>query len=124
LNILEEVQALIEKYQPDLILTHSENDTHQEHRELNEITIGAARRCRASILCYGTLSNTLNFHPHLFCDISEVFEKKLTSLRAHKSQKDKFYMQPEYLQTFHARNYPSLHGIPICEAYEIVRIFD
>lgn len=122
-EIMGDVYQLIEKVKPDLILTHGPHDTHQEHRELYEITVAAARRSKASILSYGILSNTLDFKPQLFVDISEVYALKKKALAEHKSQVQKFYMQQEHLDIFHAHNYASLHGVRYCEAYEILRMF-
>jgi LmbE family N-acetylglucosaminyl deacetylase len=122
-EVLQDIFKLVEKIKPDLILTHGPHDTHQEHRELYEITIAAARRSKATILSYGILSNTLEFRPHYFVDIGEVYSQKKGALREHRSQAQKFYMQDEHLDIFHAHNYASLHGVRFCEAYEIVRMF-
>lgn len=122
-ELLNDIYALIEKVKPDLILTHGPHDTHQEHRELFDISVAAARRSKASILSYGILSNTLDFKPQLFVDISEVYAQKKRALAEHRSQAQKFYMQQEHLDIFHAHNYASLHGVRFCEAYEIVRMF-
>lgn len=121
--VIDQVFGLIQTLKPDLILTQGQHDTHQEHRLLYEITLAAARRSTASILAYGILSNTLEFMPHLFVDISAEFEEKKTILRKHLSQKDKYYMSEQYLEIFHSHNYASLHGLRHCEAYEVVRLF-
>jgi LmbE family N-acetylglucosaminyl deacetylase len=122
-SVLEEVTGLIQTLKPDLILCLGPHDSHQEHRKLFDITIAAARRSRASILSYGIVSNTLEFRPQYFVDISEVYEQKKEALLCHQSQKHRTYMSEEYLDIFHSNNYASLHGVRYCEAYEVVRLF-
>src|SRR4051794_13796713 len=51
-SILDQLTGIISEFSPDLILCHGPHDTHQEHRQVFEITIAAARRSRASILAY------------------------------------------------------------------------
>ena len=120
---LTDLHQIISKIRPDLILTLSPHDTHQEHRLIYEITIGAARRSNSSILCYSILSNTPEFRPNLFVDISPYFEAKKKALKCHFTQREKYYMSEEYLTIFHADKYASLHGIKFCESYEIKKMF-
>ncbi len=115
--------ACIQAIKPDIILTHSVHDTHQEHRLVHELTLAAARRSKASILAYAILSNTLEFMPTFFVDIQHEFSAKKEALTKHISQRDKYYMSTEYLDIFHSHNYASLHGIRHSEAYEILRFF-
>jgi len=121
--ILDELTDIIAKVKPEVILTLGPHDSHQEHRLLFDITSAAARRSRASILTYGILSNTLDFKPQLFVDISEVYALKKQALRCHRSQAHRTYMTENYLDIFHSNTYASLHGLGPCEAFEIVRIF-
>jgi LmbE family N-acetylglucosaminyl deacetylase len=121
-DISDEIFGLIDKIKPDLILTHSKHDTHQEHRLLHDMTLTAARRSQASILCYGTLSNTLKFSPTYFKDITPFFKSKKAALLKHKSQKNKYYMSEEYLEIFHKRQYCNLLGIKYSEAFEVERL--
>ncbi len=120
---LGELYRVIQETSPDLILSLSQHDTHQEHRQMHDLTIGAARRSNASLLCYSILSNTPQFRPTLFVDISEHFEAKKRALACHRSQSDKYYMSEAYLNIFHTDKYANLHGIKFCESYEIIRMF-
>lgn len=122
-EILEELTQVIQTVQPDLILSHGPHDSHQEHKRLYEITMASARRSKASVLSYGIVSNTLDFKPHFFVDIEEVYDKKRAALRFHRSQADKAYMSEEHLTIFHSNTYASLHGVKVSEAYELIRIF-
>ncbi len=122
-SILDELTDLITRTKPDAILTLGSHDSHQEHRLIFDIACGAARRSKASILAYGILSNTLDFKPQLFVDISDVYELKMHALHCHKTQEKRAYMKEDYLEIFHANTYASLHGLGRCEAFEIIRMF-
>lgn len=122
-EIFVELEELIDVKNPDLILVHSPNDSHQEHNLLYQITIAAARRKPLSILRYGVVSNTSKFSPDYFLQIDEdVLDKKIQSLSYHISQADKFYMDPVFIRYVHHRPYAALHDFEYCEAYEIERI--
>ncbi len=122
-SVMGEIHSIIQDFQPNLILTMSQHDTHQEHRLLYELTISAARRSRASILSYGILSNTPEFRPTCFVDVDSVYQRKVAALREHKSQAEKCYMTDEYLRIFHGHNYAAIHGVSFCEAFETVQLF-
>lgn len=122
-KVSNELYNFIQLTKPDLILTHSPNDTHQEHRLLYDITMTAARRSKASILKYGILSNTLTYHPQVFKDISAQYALKKKALSFHKSQSKKYYMSDEYLKIFHQNQYVNLNEIKLSESFEIERLF-
>jgi LmbE family N-acetylglucosaminyl deacetylase len=122
-EILGELRVLIESHDPDLILTLGPHDTHQEHRLIHQITVAAARRLNATVLNYGIISNTPQFSPSIFVDISDQFNQKREALVYHKSQARKYYMTNDYLEIFHSDKYACLHGVRYCEAYEVVRMF-
>ncbi len=122
-NVLQELQALIDRVKPDLVLCHGPKDTHQEHRLMWEICLAAARRCKASILHYGTASSTADFSPHVFVDISAHYETKKRALKEHVTQADKDYMNPPHLDICHSNTYASLHGVRCSEAFELFRAF-
>ncbi len=122
--ITMDLYQLIQKIKPDLILTHSPHDTHQEHRLVYEITMTASRRSQASILLYGILSNTLDFQPRFFKDISKKFALKKKALKCHVSQSKKYYMSDKFLQIFHENQYVNLNKFSLSESYEVERLFE
>ena len=120
---LDAMTQILADFRPNLILTHTPHDTHQEHRAAYDLTLAAARRSQASILRYITASLTPEFRPTLWVDVSKVYQKKLRALACHESQADKTYMQRAQLDVFHAAHYPRLHGLACTEAFEIERMF-
>lgn len=121
--VLDELTELIAKVDPDLILGLGPHDTHQEHVRIHEIIKAAARRSQASILSYGIVSNTLDFRPQFFVDISEYFNRKKMALKFHETQSAKAYMSEDYLNIFNSNTYAALHGLRYCESFEVVRFF-
>ncbi len=121
--LLEQMTSVLDAANPDLIMTQGPKDTHQEHRIIWEVCMAAARRTQASIYHYAVASNTPDFTPNVFVDISEQYEAKKRALAEHKSQSGKEYMSDAHLDIFHGTTYASLHGIRCSEAFELVRGF-
>tara|TARA_B100002052_G_scaffold275548_1_gene279513 strand:+ start:172 stop:813 length:642 start_codon:yes stop_codon:yes gene_type:complete len=116
------LRKIILEFKPDLILTHSPFDTHQEHITTNQITITAARRMKSSILEYPMLSSTPEFKPTIFSDITNYFPRKLQLLERHQSQADKSYMNHDFLELFNKSAYALLHSCDYVEKFSIHRL--
>jgi len=122
-EIHEELYDMIQSFQPDLILCLGPHDSHQEHRYIYELMMTGARRLHSSIMTYGIVSNTLDFQPRIFVDISDQYLEKKKALQFFTSQKDRYYMQDDFLDIFHTHKYPILHGLTFCESFQCERIF-
>ena len=70
---------------PDLIITHSENDYHADHKSLSLLTRSSISHYIPVIYC-DTLFG-VNFQPNYYVDITEFFEKKKHAILKHVSQK-------------------------------------
>lgn len=85
-----EMFDLIKSENPDIVFTHWPIDGHRDHRVCSILTYDAWRRSGYSFDLYyfevmsGT--QTQNFAPNVYVDISKVRELKLQSCYAHKSQ--------------------------------------
>ena len=121
--LMDQLTTVLDRAKPDIILTQGPCDTHQEHRIVWEVTMAAARRTKASIFHYAVASNTPDFTPNVFVDISEQYEAKKKALAEHKTQAGKEYMTDAHLDLFHGTTYASLHGIRCSEAYQLFRGF-
>ena len=121
--LLDQLTRVLDEARPDVILTQGPKDTHQEHRIIWEVCMAAARRTQASILHYAVASNTPDFTPNVFVDISAQYESKKSALAKHVSQFGKEYMTEQHLDIFHGNTYASLHGMRCSEAFELFRGF-
>ena len=73
------IKENILKIMPDLIITHSENDYHADHRSLSLLTKAAVSHY-IPILCCDTLMGVY-FQPNYYFDITEHIEKKRSSFK-------------------------------------------
>jgi LmbE family N-acetylglucosaminyl deacetylase len=89
-DLINHIENIIRKTQPDLILTHSSSDIHHDHRAAAAATIEAGRFVH-NILSY-EIPLTRDFRPQVFYDISEVIDEKISLIEMFKSQRDKVYL--------------------------------
>lgn len=119
-DMVAAVERMIDRFNPDIILTHSGNDQHQDHRAVHAATLRAGRR-HSSILCYESPSATADFRPSVFVDVQDYLEVKVEAVATHDNQRGKPYMRPEHLRglaVFRGAQAKVRHA----EAYEPVRI--
>ncbi len=93
-DITHAIEARIRTYKPDIILTHSAHDQHQDHFAVHQATLRAARN-HSAILCYESPSVTRDFQPTFFVDIDGYLDVKIESVRTHADQRTKSYVSPE-----------------------------
>ena len=86
-KIINDIETIIKEINPEIILVHHRDDTHQDHRNLAKATIIASRN-RKNILFYES-PTSFNFSPNVFVNIERTVETKRRALTAHKSQIDK-----------------------------------
>ena len=91
------LERAIGDFQPDIILTHSAHDQHQDHEAVHHATMRAARRS-PSILCYESPSVTRDFCPDFFIDVSEYVDVKVRAVELHRDQRGKPYMAGSQLR--------------------------
>ena len=93
------IKEFIESIKPDLIVTHSPEDYHPDHRALSEF-VNAAAGFICPIL-YADCLMGINFIPEYYIDITQHFEKKSEAILKHKSQDpEKFLKATEILNRF------------------------
>lgn len=118
-DILEEMINLNKTIQPDLVLTPSGNDIHQDHSTIHAESLRAFKNC--SLLGYELPWNNKNFRTDLFIRLSEKETgKKITALKEYRSQTHRNYMQEEFI-----RSLAKVRGVQCnseyAEAFEVYR---
>lgn len=130
-KVVEVLNREFDEFQPDLILTHWQFDTHKSHMNTALTTIAAGRYYN-SIIMFEPFPpagrSYAAFRPQLYVDITDSIERKLKALSAHKSELEKY--GPEWVETIRAR--AKLRGFELisnepkrlkyAEAFEIVRL--
>lgn len=89
--MVSDVENLMMRVQPTLILTHSSHDNHQDHVAVHLAVVRAARR-HPSILCFESPSVSPAFTPSTFVDIGEHIDMKEAAVELHHDQAGKPYM--------------------------------
>ena len=92
-EVVTAIDVVIADYCPDVIFTHHPFDTHQAHAGVSNATVAAARR-QNTVFFYEPIAPSgrsyVAFKPDLYVDIESTLEKKLNSLREHKTEYHKF----------------------------------
>lgn len=119
IDFLEQYVAM---YKPDLVLTHTVNDTHQDHRQVGWLSLSAFRNVRR-MLAFETPRVTSAFSPNYFVDISDCVNAKWEALKRHVSQTGKRYIAYESMVNL-ASFRGSQVGLANAEAFEVVRFVE
>jgi LmbE family N-acetylglucosaminyl deacetylase len=90
-ELINHIEHIINKAQPDLILTHSNGDIHHDHRAIALSTVEAGRYF-SNVLAY-EIPLTKNFSPQVFFDVSDVIDKKVRLIEIFWSQHSKLYLK-------------------------------
>ena len=125
-DVVNAIDVCINDYDPDVIFTHHPFDTHQAHVGVSNATIAAARR-KNTVFFYEPITPSgrsyVAFRPQLYVDIAQTIDKKLDSLREHKSEYNKFGAE-NWIDGVYARC--GFRGYEIgkkyAEAFEILRL--
>ncbi|MDO5084680.1 PIG-L family deacetylase [Arachnia propionica] len=114
------IETAIARHHPDLILTHSANDQHQDHVAVHWATRRAARN-HPAIICYESPSATPAFCPQAYVDVSGYLDTKQMAVELHRDQSEKPYMTTSVLQgvaTFRGRQ----ARMDDAEGFEVIRL--
>ena len=92
-DVVNAIDVRMAAFNPDVIFTHHPFDTHQAHEGVAKATIAAARR-KNTVFFYEPIQPSgrsyVAFKPILYVDITDTVEKKIESLKCHKSEYNKF----------------------------------
>lgn len=94
-KILEEMYRVKTLINPDIIITPSENDIHQDHRTVCQCAKKAFSR--NTRLSYEIINATDNFIPNFYFEISkEALSAKIAAVNAYKSQQNPNITSADY----------------------------
>ena len=89
-DIVKRFDKVLETVNPDVIYTHWNSDSHQDHNAVSMATIGATRANRCAVLMYEqTIPGGIvpwGFRAQSYVDISAWMPMKMESIATHKSQ--------------------------------------
>jgi LmbE family N-acetylglucosaminyl deacetylase len=119
-EILEYLYRLNKEYRPEMVLTHSRADIHQDHNVTTEEVLRAFRG--TTVLGFDVVRSSYGFFPHFLAEVTEAdVEKKIAALAEYKTYHEKYYFSPELLRSTLIRN-GALAERPYAEGFDILRI--
>lgn len=127
-KLVQDLDKIIEEYQPDEIYTCWEHDSHQDHQIVSKVVLAASRKNIANIYFFEPIIpggiTPYEFKSNYFVDITDTMEIKIKSVQAHKSQIQKF--GKGWIDAIYGR--AKLRGFQIsteyAEAFQIVKMID
>jgi LmbE family N-acetylglucosaminyl deacetylase/ActR/RegA family two-component response regulator len=114
------IERVIAEIKPTVVYTHSRFDVHQDHRNVHDATLVAARRV-PRLYCYQAPSGSVDFHPTRFVGVDEWMERKVEVIGAYSSQvKIRRYLQEDLLRAT-ARYWSRFGSTHYVEPLEVIR---
>ena len=124
------IKENILKVMPDLIITHSENDYHADHRSLSLLASSSISHYIPIMYC-DTLMG-INFQPSYYVDITDIFIMKKEAILNHSSQDPQRFVDLSLLMNSYraaqcnapkgsfAEAYSFTHSFPFAEIRSIL----
>jgi LmbE family N-acetylglucosaminyl deacetylase len=119
-EILEYLYRLNHEYQPDIVITHTRSDIHQDHQQTTEEVLRAFRG--TTVLGFDALRSSYGFFPHFLVEVTEIdVERKIKALCEYSTYHEKYYFDASVLRATLIRH-GALAERPYAEGFDILRI--
>ena len=119
-DILEYFLKLRAEFKPDLILTHSRQDVHQDHNTMTDEALRAFRGI--TVLGFDVVRSSYGFFPHFLVEVTEEdVDKKIEALSKYETYRDRYYFNAELTRSIMVRH-GALAERPFAEGFDILRI--
>jgi LmbE family N-acetylglucosaminyl deacetylase len=119
-DILEYFLKFRRDFQPDLILTHSKQDVHQDHLTMTDEALRAFRGI--TVLGFDVVRSSYGFFPHFLAEVNEEdVHKKIEALAQYETYRDRYYFNSELTRSIMVRH-GALAELPFAEGFDILRI--
>lgn len=119
-EILDEMIKIRDKFNPEIVFTHSSHDYHQDHRVIYQESFRAFKGL--TVLGYDMPWNC--FESYLTCPSAitqDNLDRKLSAIQQYVSQKDRPYSDPEFIKGL-ARVRGVQFKVQLAEAFETIKI--
>tara|TARA_Y100000034_G_scaffold102238_1_gene126998 strand:+ start:46 stop:627 length:582 start_codon:yes stop_codon:yes gene_type:complete len=87
-KIASKIKQIIKNYNPEKIFTLSSEDTHQDHRTVNQTILKAVDSLnkKYSVFTFQIWGKDIKQQPKMFVDISPYFKNKIKMIKLYESQ--------------------------------------
>ncbi|MBA3397761.1 MAG: PIG-L family deacetylase [Deltaproteobacteria bacterium] len=121
-ELVRRFDQLVADVQPDLVVTHCQNDLHWDHGLVHRATISALRRTTCDLLAFIS-SPEMNAHVrgygNCFADVTKTIETKVRAISAHQSQLS--HLDLDSTRDL-ARAMGRISGHAYAETFEVLRV--
>jgi len=87
-KLVKTIDNQVTEFKPDVIFTHWNEDTHQDHKAVANATFAAARKNNVTVLMYEQLTlggiGPFSFSSHVYVNISDVIEEKINAVKSYE----------------------------------------
>jgi len=121
-ELIEQLNRIIDELHIDTVYTHWTGDVHQDHSAIAKATLNAARHV-PRILMYRSnwYASAETYVGNFYIDISKYMDKKIKSIKAHKTEYDKFGQRWIDFVAHQNRNSGIELGVDYAEAFQLAR---
>ncbi|MFL9482231.1 PIG-L deacetylase family protein [Chitinophagaceae bacterium LWZ2-11] len=119
-EVVKSIESTIEVTMPDIIYTHTFNDSHKDHRNTHYATLVAAKNVE-QIYAYLSPTGNLTFHPEKFEHVEAFMNNKITMAAFYKSKADKQQYLSDTLIHSTAQYWGRFSRYGLVEPFEVVR---
>ena len=121
-NLVKMIDQSIVSFDPDVIFTHWENDSHQDHKAVSQATFAAARKNDTSVLIYEQLTlgglTPHSFKSHVYIDISDQIQQKIAGVKCYEFLPEKDIEAIISLARFRGNQI----GVEYAECFEVCKV--
>ena len=118
-EILEELVELRQTLQPDLVLTPTTSDIHQDHAVVTKEAMRAFKT--TSILGYEMPWNNMTISTTCFVTLTqEQLDRKVQALQCYESQRHRGYAREQLIRSLAVVRGTQL-GVDLAETFEVIR---
>jgi len=138
IDVIAPIQACVDEFGPEIVLTHFKEDVNQDHRVVFEATMVATRPSPAqvvrTVMCYETASSTEwaapfpggVFAPNVFVDVAATLDRKVEAMACYANthvSEVKEYPHPRSLEAveIYAKRQGVVVGARAAEPFMLVR---
>jgi len=121
-TLTKQINDFIEDYEPDIVYSHWTGDLHRDHENVGKCTLMAARHVPRFLMYRSNFYDTEHqFRANFYSDISDVMDKKIEVIKAHKSELER--VRNKWLDFFMKQheNDGQKIGVKYAECFEVVR---